>query len=313
MATVANQTNNSILAEDAMAEAGRKIFAVQLDKMLAHEDGSRTGDDIESVHQMRVATRRMRSLFKLIGDDAYKSKRVKKSSRGLRAIARALGEVRDLDVLIVDLEDFHQTLPDHEQAILESIIAIIGKRRSKYREKLNDHFDSKSYRKFVSKFANFTLKRGKDATAVDSDEIPHQVRHVLPVLLYQRLCAVRAYDTVLNNAEDETLHSLRVEFKQLRYAVKFFKPVLGASASKFIKEIKAMQDLLGRMNDIVVFTEYMNSIKKLSPEQETVVEHYTTVRENELDALRETFDDQWQSFNTRTTQRQLSDALLVLR
>jgi len=313
MATAAHQTNNTILAEDAMAEAGRKIFAVQLDKMLSHEDGSRTGEDIESVHQMRVATRRMRSLLKLIGDDTYKSKTVKKYSRGLRDIARALGEIRDLDVLIVDLEDFHQTLPENEKAILDSIIAKIDKRRSKYRQKLNDHFDSKSYRKFVSKFATFTLKSGKGAVSVDSKEIPHQVRHVLPVLLHERLSAVRAYDTVIDGADDETLHSLRVEFKQLRYAVEFFKPVLGASASKFIKEIKAMQDLLGRMNDVVVFTEYMNSIKKLSPEQETVVEHYTTVRENELDILREQFDEQWQSFNTRTTQRQLSDALLVLR
>ena len=58
--------------------------------MKSHEQGSRSGEDIESVHQMRVAIRRMRSLFNLIGAH-YRRKTVAEFERGLREIARALG------------------------------------------------------------------------------------------------------------------------------------------------------------------------------------------------------------------------------
>ena len=104
-----------------MAEAGRKLLAAQLDRMLRHEAGSRTGENIESVHQMRVAIRRMRSLFMLIGA-TYKPKTVNKFSRGLRRIARALGNIRDLDVLIHDLKAFRQSLPEGEQAMLDQVV-----------------------------------------------------------------------------------------------------------------------------------------------------------------------------------------------
>jgi CHAD domain-containing protein len=306
------QQHIQIAVDDTLAEAGRKIFAEQLEKMLFHEAGSRTGEDIESVHQMRVATRRMRSLFKLIGS-AYTIKTVKKYNRSLRDIARALGAIRDLDVLLVDLADFRDTLSDDDKPILDSLISKLDNRRVKHRVTLNAVFDSASYDKFGRQFGAFTEKAGKGVAAIASDTTPHQIRHVLPVLLHERLSRVRAYETVLHDADDETLHALRVEFKQLRYALEFFKPVLGASVLQFIKNVKRMQDVLGRFHDVSVFAQYMDSIKRLSPEQQAVVAQYVNLRIQEGDTLRVQFREQWQSFNTRTVQRQFSDALLVLR
>jgi len=297
---------------DAMAEAGRKIFAQQVERMQKYEDGSRTGEDIESVHQMRVSTRKMRSLFNLIGVH-YTPKTVTKYNKGLREIARSLGKIRDLDVLIVDLQDFQSTQDPDAQALVETIIQKLDKQRRKYRIMLNVLFDSGRYQKFVKKLAKFTTKQGRGAQAIDREEIPHQVRHVLPIILHERLANVRAYDTVLTDAEDEVLHALRVEFKQLRYAVEFFKPVLGASAEGFILEVKSMQDLLGRINDIAVFMEQVNQIKRLNKEQKAMIDDYCETRDQELDVLREQFADRWESFNRRTVQRQFSDALLVLR
>ena len=92
-------------------------------------------------------------------------------------------------------------------------------------------------------------------------ESPHQVRHLLPLLLHERLAIVRAYDVVLPATEDTTLHALRVEYKQLRYALEFFGPLLGNSAQSFLVEVKAMQDLLGRINDIAVFSGYVSAFE----------------------------------------------------
>jgi CHAD domain-containing protein len=301
-----------IQATDAIAEAGRKIFAEQVNKMKHHEAGSRTGEDIESVHQMRVASRKMRSLFKLIGD-YYKPKIVAKHSQSLRNIARTLGQIRDLDVLIEDLQEFQSTQDTDTQVIIGQIIKKLNKRRRKYRIVLNALFDSMPYHKFMEQFTDFAHINKKGALPIGDKSTPHQVRHLLPILLHKRLASVRAYETVLAGAKDEILHTLRVEFKQLRYALEFFKPVLGISIERFIKKVKAMQNLLGRINDIVVFTERANTIKRLTPEQQLIIGQYCIIRQQELDDLRNQFNVQWRSFNKRTTQRQFSDALLVLR
>ena len=109
------------------------------------------------------------------------------------------------------------------------------------------------------------------------------------------------------------MHELRVEFKQLRYAVEFFQPVLGSSAGRFLQSVKAMQELLGRINDISVFMDSVSRLKKLPPEQSAVLESYIAARKDEQDRLREQFEELWTRFNGRATQRQFSDSLLILR
>ena len=301
-----------IRATDSMAEAGRKLFARQLRRMKSHEAGSRTGEDIESVHQMRVAIRRMRSLFNLIGNH-YQPKTVAKHGRGLRRIARALGAVRDLDVLIVDLQAFAGTLPADSQAAMAGVIDRLDDRRQAYRESLNALFDSRRYARFLRDFNRLCRKPGRGTPKLAKKEAPHQVRHVLPLLMHDRLARVKAYDTVLPAAEDATLHALRVEFKQLRYAVEHFQPLLGSSAGRFLVQVKAMQELLGRIQDIAVFTEYTGDLDDLPPEQAAVVAAYVAARDAELVLLRERFHAAWTRFNNRATLRQFSDSLLVLR
>ena len=301
-----------ILRTDPMAEAGRKILAEQIRRMRRREAGSRTGEDIEDVHQMRVAIRRMRSLLNLIGAH-YRAKTVRRTTQGLREIARALGAVRDLDVLILDLDDYAGALPCDERETMAQVIALLDARRSDHRRRLNKLFDSKRYRQFVRRFRRMCKRPGAGARVVKRKETPHQLRHVLPLLLHGRLARVRAYDTVLPAANDVVLHALRVEFKQLRYAVEFFQPVLGASARRFLVEVKAMQEILGRINDIAVFADYMNRIEGLSPRQTALVEIYIAARDHELIALREQFIAAWARFNSRTTQRHFADSLLVLR
>jgi CHAD domain-containing protein len=295
-----------------MAEAGRTIFAQQICRMLSHEAGSRSGADIESVHQMRVAIRRIRSLFNLIGA-YYRPKTTAKYERGLRQTARALGAIRDLDVLILDLQAYQRKLPADDQAVLAQVVSKLAERRSADRVRLIQLLDSERYARFIRSFQRFAKRPAKGARRLKRSEAPHQVRHVLPLLLHERLARVKAYDTVLPSSDDAVLHALRVEYKQLRYALEFFQPILGRSAGQFLKRVKEMQDILGRINDISVFPEYLRGIDQLSPAQSAILEAYVLARNKELLALREQFYEAWTQFNNRAPQRQFSDSLLVLR
>ncbi|MCY3979875.1 MAG: CHAD domain-containing protein, partial [Chloroflexi bacterium] len=301
-----------LLPTDPMAEAGRLIFARQIRRMRSHEAGSRTGADIESVHQMRVAIRRMRSLFNLIGAH-YRPKTTARFERGLRQTARALGAIRDLDVLILDLQHYQETLSPDDQARPGQGGHLLGAGGGACRLRLNQLLESKRYARFIRAFQRFAKRPGKGARRLKRSEAPHQLRHVLPLLLHERLARVKAYDTVLPASDDAILHALRVEYKQLRYALEFFQPILGRSAGYFLKQVKEMQELLGRINDIAVFSGYVSRLNQLRPEQSAILKGYVAARKDELVVLRERFYDDWARFNSRAAQRKFSDSLLILR
>lgn len=301
-----------VLEQDTMAEAGRKILLSDFKRMVDNEAGSRIGDDIKYVHNMRVATRRMRSAFRLLAP-YYKNKPVQLYSGHLRTLAKHLGAVRDLDVMIDNLTAYQTNLPEDDQTTLQSVIDKLDKRRSKARQKLITYLDSDHYQKFIQQYLQFLTTDGKGAKPVDEESAaPHQVRHILPTLVHEHLAVVRAYDTILEGADVSTLHALRIEFKRLRYLVSYFIDVLGVSAEQFVDELKDIQDHLGHLNDTVTAQAMLNKLK-LKPDQQQIVNEYLDrLSAEEADHI-EQFAVTWQRFNSRTVQRKLSDALLVLR
>lgn len=312
-----------IASDDPMAEAGRKVLLVDFIEMLQHENGSRTGDDIEDVHQMRVATRRMRSALRLL-EPYFKQKTMRPIADNLRVLARRLGMVRDLDVLIEDIEKVQGKVGEDGQAALQTIIDHFDVKRQKARAKLVKHLDSNTYTRFVDDFAAFLTKEGAGAIEVAENSVtPYQVRHAVPTLLQDYLGLVRAYDNVMpivNKTDDTpaelpemaTLHQLRIEFKRLRYAMHFFRDVLGTSGKAFIDEIKTMQDLLGRLNDTYVAEDHLSDFVAEGLE-ESLVEAYLDELFAERLALEAALPAAWKRFNTRTVMAKFSDALLMLR
>ena len=299
-----------ILSEDAMSEAARKALLKDLIKMREHEKGSRSGDDIEDVHQMRVATRRMRSIFQLLGE-YFKARPVEQYQLGLRKVARALGEVRDLDVMIDNLTRFQETLSPEDQAALSKPITILSDRRAAERKKLVSALDKKDYAHFVADFTQFVSTAGAGARALSkTDGAPTEVRHILPVTIYEHLASVRAYDRALKDADDETLHLLRIEFKRLRYLLSIFEEVLGKAGKDFGEELKLLSDHLGSLQDAVVAqTRLRDLLPKLDDGEKAVLELYMGTLANEYTGLRASFPDAWKRFNTRAVQRQLGSAI----
>jgi CHAD domain-containing protein len=304
----------TVLPQDTMAEAGRKALLNELVKMLKHEAGSRTGEDIEDVHIMRVTTRRMRSLLRLL--QAYlKGKQIRNFSQDLRGLARALGHVRDLDVLIEDLTRYQGTLDDQEQTAIGISIAALDHSRNAARQELIELLDSKRYRRFIRDFSDYLIQDDLKVQMPDGNGVkPYQVRHVLPTLIYEHLAAVRAYDTALPDADLETLHALRIEFKRLRYAVSLFEDVLGDTIKDFITEIKTIQDHLGRLNDISTARLRLNDVfQHVEEDSVAALNQYVASLEAEEPELHTRFPAIWERFNSRKAQQKLATAVLALR
>lgn len=290
---------------DTISAAGRKLILADTIRLIALEDGARISDDPEFIHDMRVATRRMRSVLRLLSP-YYSTKQVRRLIKRLRWLARKLGMVRDLDVLLLDLSM-------RAEPALSGIVERVQHKRGKAHKKLAAALDSSDYAALIDKLTAFALETA-DPLA-DTPPLPVEVRHVVPVLLHQRLAAVRGFDTLLENGAQpgfDTLHALRIEFKQLRYATAAFKDVLGGTADAFVGEIKAIQDHLGRLNDVVVFEARLRKLVNdalIDPALMAILE----ALQHEADRLEKDFSHVWMRFNSRAVQKNLADALLVLR
>ncbi len=312
-----------LLPDDPMAEAGRKVLRFHFAEMLSHEEGTRLGTDIEALHDMRVATRRMRAAFEIFGS-AFHAKALRPHLKGLRLTGRALGSVRDLDVFMEKAQAYLETQPEEQRSGLDPLLAHWQEIRASARFAMLAHLDSQAYQDFKQEFNLFLSTPGAGAVAVSPDEpSPNRVCEVAPVLIYTRLGGVRAYDAFLEQASVEQLHALRIEFKKFRYTLEFFREVLGDSAKTVIGEVKKLQDHLGDLNDAVVATHILTDFlagweaqqaqlpitERQNPQ---AVVAYLAARHDERHRLMVTFREAWERFNRPEFRQNLASAVSVL-
>ena len=300
-----------ITSDDSLAEAGRKVLRMHLARMLSFETGTRQGTDIEDLHKMRVATRRMRAAWRVF-DGAYRAKVQRRYVRELRTIARALGEVRDIDVLLEDLDAYMVRLPEAGREAVEPLRSAWRRDLDDARKRLMARLDSGQYREFVEDYLDFTESPGAGASLTPLGE-PSLVRDTAGSRILSAYEHVRAYQTVIGWADVPTLHALRIEGKRLRYTLEYFAEVMPVTSRTLIATVTEMQDHLGLMNDAHVAAlttrEWLNlNAPRLPSSSREAIGMYLDARENDLERLRRTFGPLWRRITGRTFRRALGVA-----
>jgi triphosphatase len=285
-----------VLAEDHVAEAGRKVMRFHLARMLDREPGVRSGIDAEDVHKMRVATRRQRAAWRVFGE-AYRRGRTKSYRGGLRDIARRLGAVRDLDVQLEATDRYRAELPGTEQRALEPLIAAWRQHRDDARTLLIRELDSPGYGRFIDDYLDFVRTDGAAAAPIAATQ-PHRVRDTAPSRIWSSYEQVRSYEPVLRWADVATLHELRIAGKWLRYSMEFVQEPLGDDALPLIAKVTALQDHLGLMNDADVSasmarTFLVEHAGQLSQAEGAAIGRYLVDREREVARLRRSVGAPW--------------------
>ncbi len=246
-----------------MGEACRIIWREQLTKLLLYEAGVRYDQDVEYVHQARVAIRRARAAARIY-QDYFNPKAVKGYLKHLRRTARLLGAVRDMDVAIARLEDYQHKTRKHSAGDLQVTLAEWRAKRAAAHHALVAWLDSTKYAKFVADFLHFCQTPGAgivDMTAPPGEDVtPFQVRHVTPAMLLANFARVRSYEMCFDQPEEapvETLHRLRIACKYLRYNLEFVADLLGKESKDIVDLLRKLQDDLGDLNDAVVSKELL--------------------------------------------------------
>src|SRR5438309_9251655 len=113
---------------DSFREAAGKILWTRFDEMMSFESRAVTGKDADAVHDMRVASRRLRAALEIF-QEVFTPKQYRVLRRDVKRVADALGGVRDLDVLEERLREDRRDRPRSQQLGLSSIPEEMGAQR----------------------------------------------------------------------------------------------------------------------------------------------------------------------------------------
>jgi CHAD domain-containing protein len=108
-------------AERSYAEAAARIVSVRASELTEHADGVLDTGDIERVHDMRVATRRLRAALEIF-EPCFPEKEYGEALAEVKRLADALGERRDRDVAIAALHAVNDQMPAPDRRGIGSLI-----------------------------------------------------------------------------------------------------------------------------------------------------------------------------------------------
>lgn len=219
-------------------------------------EGALLGKDIEYIHQIRVASRRLRNGLACF-IDCLPKKKAKIWQTEIRKITRAMGNARDLDIQIELLDQLYEDNLDAKyKPGYRRLLLRLKQQRTKAQAKINKTITA--------------LEKNKTLTNLQSqlNKItgPAKDTYLYTPSLYQRAFSsinenlenFLSYEKYIANPENvKELHAMRIAGKKLRYTIEIFAPIYNQALLPYIELMKDIQDQLGEIHDDDVWTSWL--------------------------------------------------------
>ncbi len=217
----------------------------------------------ESVHQMRVALRRLRAALCLY-NHAFPCSEFQAFRAEASRLASALGQARDWDVFLDLMESGPLRQTQHE-ANFDSVFSAIEARRKASYEIARSSVGAQATTRFVLGIHAFLAHHGWRNT-FSATELP---RLIEPAREFAEEVLKRLHKRVLKRGKrpehlsPEDRHRLRIAVKQVRYASEFFGGVFhsGAEVRTYVRAVSVLQDAFGAFNDRIIATRMLRDLE----------------------------------------------------
>lgn len=278
-------------------DAVTAIISNTLAQFVANWACLRETEEPESIHQMRVALRRMRCAlsifkralphagFKALRDDA-------------KNLASAFGPVRNADAIRQSLLQGPLASPDCPENG-DVLRAILEKRRVAAYVTARSEIESLAATNFVLKVQSLLARREWRDDSADSSKILETPARKMFKAELRRLRARVLKRGKVASRSDQARHKLRIALKNLRYGVDFFADLFFSRKQKrvFKRRMSALQDLLGLRNDIVVGRTYLKELRReAGPPAELILEFIKGWYAHEAAVADEAIGKSWKKF-----------------
>ena len=267
-------------------------FEKHFQKTLKHEPEVLKDQEPEELHQMRIGIRRLRSAAQGFGLVVALPKAAQ--DQKISKIARCLGDLRDLDVLLEALENrYKPNLPTLEQVEIDQALQKLREQRHQAFKKVRKIMKHRSYIMFKEKLQEWL----NNPIYRDISQLP--IQRVLPDLLLPEISQLflhpgwlvgiekedletrdnhdlllqktnSKYQVIkinnetsainISDVEEKNLHSLRKKVKRVRYQMSLFTEFYGSTYEAYLKDMKELQEYLGDIQDSVVLRNFLESI-----------------------------------------------------
>jgi CHAD domain-containing protein len=294
----------ALSANDDARVAARRVLGFHLATFQREEPAARSGD-VEAVHQLRVASRRLRATLQLFAP-VLPAAVVGSATEGLGWLGRGIGGVRDLDVLSLAIAARSRRLPDDARAALGPLEHALLERRAVALAELGRLLDTARSRRVLSRLGQLVLSRPGVRGPVRLGDVADKLMQPL----------LRAVQRAGRDLDAETpavaLHRLRVRVKRLRYASEALEALVGDEVHPVLRRLVRLQDALGEHQDAVTQVAWLRAYAgsaQLPPATLLAMGAVVDRLERRAEKLRARVARAWSRFDRRRTRRVLLESL----
>jgi CHAD domain-containing protein len=273
--STSQEETSSALGQLTIREYALESIQKNFHKSIKHESEVLADRDPEALHQMRVGMRRLRTALAVFTPFVSLPAHL---IRDITKISKALGSVRDLDILGIWLSDYQKavtpTIAEEEQ--LSTLLQRLAQKRTKQVKRMGKTLRGRRYRRFANGLQQWLGR----PVLLSGAEWPIQL--VLPdlllplinqLLLHPGWLAATSGSLAIWSPNEEMdgdsvnlclaeygflLHDLRKQTKRVRYQTEFFTAFYGADYRTQTLEFRNIQDLLGQLQDTQVLSDFLD-------------------------------------------------------
>jgi inorganic triphosphatase YgiF len=247
-------------AHPTSAEVIRSALAVSVRHLIRHDAIARLDEDPEGVHQMRVATRRIRShmrTFRSLVEQPWADT----LRDELAWLGDALGATRDADVMLVRLQERTDASPNPGAAA--PLRTMLQHQRAAAVATLLDDLRSDRYLELLE-----SLVEAQRSPAF-TDQALAPADQLLDTLQADWSALRKRVKRSGKHPADDQLHRIRVLAKRCRYAADVVEPVVGKAARTGARLAADLQGVLGERHDAIVFRTWLHDQAVVAADADT--------------------------------------------
>ena len=249
--------------------------------LLAHDPGTRRGEDPEDLHQLRVATRRLRAFLRaarpLVDHDWATSLRAE-----IGWLGGHLGPARDLDVMLDRLRADIDALEGSDSEAASGLLEALETERADAYRDVVETLEGDRYNALLDRLE-----------AASKPPLTGDATALARIFHGEAKRMRRTFSGLGEDPEDEVLHASRIAVKRARYAADLAAHELGRPGEKFVALAKQLQDILGDHQDAVVAEARIRAWAKDAPDGGVAAGRLVQLERDRMVAARGAWPDAW--------------------
>jgi CHAD domain-containing protein len=253
---------------------GMQKLPALLDAFTGEIDGVKEAQDIEYIHRMRVASRRLRAALPLFAV-CFPDKQYRKWMKEITNITRALGEARDADVQITFLVKTLKKIqkdsglpkkntPENQQSMVPAIgflYPALQKKRNILQKRVLSAVSGLEKSRIIDEMQSVFTTLGRELEANRKKPGIQGISPVAALRIGKRLSTFLSYEPWVFHPEAVAEHhATRIAAKKLRYTMEIYGAVYRNNLAKPLSRVKKIQEILGDIHDCDVWIDQITSL-----------------------------------------------------